>query len=567
MLIGRALPPNAQLALRGMRAARRIGKTVRRRWPWFAAAAALMALMAGAALDTATSSVPPSISEQARRSGVPAQLWAAYQHSSRLWCHPASGAVWMAAADGNPQGRDSGGGWHRADWRLVAAVGKIESGHAAGAEINAFGDVRPWIVGPALDGTNPQYEVVVDTDRGTWDLDSSGDRATGPMQILPETMVRLGVDANRDGAADPHNAWDAALTAARLLCLASPDVRQAILAYNRSEQYAADVAAEYLALVAEFDEDEAILLPEGLPLGHAAVAEGSPLGRAQPMMASVVARWAALSDFRPDVEPHCVEQRCAWAVDEAPEMVEAWEDALAGIGAGGPIVADGRVLFAGDTGRWARLPELADGAGLAWPLAVAPPPSAASPDIAGSVPEQSVAPLWWDYHLPAGDPAWSAAAPEVALPVVAGAVVASPTGGRAVPASEGCVGVADRDGWAWELCGIDPQGPVDGPVRAGQMVGLASGESVTVALLSPGGRPACPGTVFAHWAGGQFWPPQAIDGAYTPQDEPAELPAGFPPELAAAMANPVAASLAEDEQAGEAGQESEPNPMRECDHE
>lgn len=571
-LLGRALPPNAQLALHGIRAARRIGRTVRRRWPWFAAAAALLALMVGAALDTAASSVPASPSEQARRSGAPAQLWAAYQHTSRLWCHPESAAVWMAPPDGDPQGRDSGGGWRRADWRLVAAVGRIESAHAAGAEINAFGDVSPWIIGPALDGTNPQYEVVADTDRGAWDLDVSGDRAVGPMQILPETMARLGADANRDGMADPHNAWDSALTAARLLCLAGPDARQAILAYNRSEQYAADVTAEYLALVAEFDEDEAALLPEGLPLGQAAVPEGSPLEPAQPMMASVVARWAALSGFRADVEPHCVQGRCAWAVDEAPEIVEAWEDALAGIGAGGPVTADGKVLFAGDTWRWAQLPRLAADTGLGWPLAVDPPPSAASPDIAGAVPERTAAPQWWSHHLPAGDPAWTAAAPVVALPAATGAVVASPTVGSAVPASEGCVSVADDDGWAWELCGIDPQGLAYGPVRAGQMVGhAAGGEPVTVALLSPDGHPACPAAVFAHWADGQFWSPQEIDDAYAAPDETAEtdgLPAGFPPELAASIAGPAVAQT-EGEPPGGAVQEpeSEPNPIRECDHE
>ena len=553
-VVGRALPPNVQVALRGVRAVGHIGRVVRRRWPWFAAAAALLALMVGAALDTAGSGVVAGTAEQARRGGVPAQLWAAYQHSSRLWCHPASGAVWMAGADGDPQGRgEHGGGWHRVDWRLVAAVGKVESRHAAGADINAFGDVSPWIVGPALDGTNPQYEVVADTDAGAWDLDVSGDRAAGPMQILPSTMARLGADANRDGMADPHNAWDAALTAARLLCLAGPDARRAILAYNRSEQYAADVTAEYVALVEEFDGDEAALLPEGLPLGHAEAPEGSPLEGAQPMMAAVVARWAALSGFRADVEPHCVEGRCAWAVDEAPEIVAAWQDALAGIGSEGPVVADGKVLFAGDAQRWAQLPQLAAGAGLGWPLAVNPPPLAASPDIDGAAPEHAVAPRWWAYHLPAGDPAWSAPSPVLALPAVAGAAVASPADGSAAAVGQSCVSVADEDGWAWQLCGVEPRRQAGGPVRAGQMIGTAAGGEVAVALLAPDGQPACPAAVFAHWAGGKPWTPQAIDDAHAASDDEAAGAAG----------------------AGDAGQgggagresESEPNPIRECDHE
>ena len=134
--------------------------------------------------------------------------------------------------------------------------------------------MSPWVIGPALDGTNPQYAVIADTDEGVWDLDTSGDRAVGPMQILPATMARFGADANRDGMGDPHNVWDAALTAARYLCLAGPDAGAAIWAYNHSEEYAAAVMAEYVALVAEVGEDEALLLPDGLPLGHAAVPYG-----------------------------------------------------------------------------------------------------------------------------------------------------------------------------------------------------------------------------------------------------------------------------------------------------
>ncbi|MYB08769.1 MAG: lytic transglycosylase domain-containing protein [Acidimicrobiia bacterium] len=577
-LLGKALPPNAQLALRGARALRGVARFARRRWPWVAVAALFAVLMVGAALDTGTTAIPATAADQARRRGVPAQLWAAYQHTSRLWCHPASGAVWMAPADGDAGGRDAASGWNRADWRLVAAVGSVESHHAAGRDINALGDVSPWIVGPALDGSNSHYEVVADTDGGTWDLDVAADRAVGPMQILPATMARLGADANRDGMADPHNVWDAALTAARYLCLAGPDVREAIWAYNHSPDYVAAVAAEYLALAEEAGEDEAAPLPDGLPLGHAAVPEGSPLAQAPPMMAAVVARWAALSGFSADVEPHCVGHRCAWIVEEAPETVRAWEDALTGIGAQGPVAAEGKVLFAGDATRRAQLPELAAGAALSWPVAVAAPPQSASPDIDGAVLAAAAPPRWWAHHLPAGDPAWTAPTPAVALPAVKGALVGSPADGLAAFAGDGCASIADAHGWVWMLCGVDHRWQQGGPIRAGQMAGTAAGNEITVELFAPGGQRACPGAVFDHWAFGLHWTPKAIDDAHTAQQQPAEPPeppAGFPPELAAALIEPPANAGQTGAGQPVAGQGSgdgretvsESNPIRECGNE
>ena len=123
----------------------------------------------------------------------------------------------------------------------------------------------------------------------------------------------------------------------------------------------------------------------------------------------------------------------------------------------------------------------------------------------------------------------------LALPAVAGAVVASPADGNAAAMAQNCVSIADEDGWAWQLCGIEPRRQAGGPVRAGQMIGTAAGGEVAVALLAPDGRPACPGAVFAHWAGGKPWSPQAIDDAYAASDdgaaEPAGPPAGLPPEL------------------------------------
>ena len=248
------------------------------------------------------------------------------------------------------------------------------------------------------------------------------------------------------------------------------------------------------------------------------------------MMASVVARWAALNGVGGDVEPDCVQDRCAWVTDDAPEIIGAWEDALAGISERGPIVADGKILFAGDTARWSQLPELAAGSGLAWPVAVSPPPAAASPDIDGAVPATAAAPRWWPYHLAVGHPAWTASSPVVGLPAVKGAAVGSPADGRAAFGPAGCATIADAHGWVWVLCGIDTRGRQDGTIRAGQMAGTASGTEIAVELVAPDGHRACPAAVFDHWASGLYWTPEAIDDAHTARQEPADPPQK--PELA-----------------------------------
>nr|WP_249419864.1 hypothetical protein [Rhabdothermincola salaria] len=65
------------------------------------------------------------------------------------------------------------------------------------------------------------------------------------MQFIPGTWRTQGRDADGDGRADPHNVYDAALSAAGLLCGAAgsgldqaPVLRQAALAYNASGAYA-----------------------------------------------------------------------------------------------------------------------------------------------------------------------------------------------------------------------------------------------------------------------------------------------------------------------------------------
>jgi membrane-bound lytic murein transglycosylase B len=82
-----------------------------------------------------------------------------------------------------------------------------------------------------------------DTDAGVLDGDQVFDRAVGPLQFIPETWKRWGVDANGDRVADPQNIDDAALTAARYLCASGGDLttehgwQQALLTYNQSDIY------------------------------------------------------------------------------------------------------------------------------------------------------------------------------------------------------------------------------------------------------------------------------------------------------------------------------------------
>src|SRR6476646_8754151 len=69
------------------------------------------------------------------------------------------------------------------------------------------------------------------------------------MQFIPQTWAGYGADANGDGKADIFNINDAALGAARYLCANGGNLRtaagqeRAILAYNHSDQYLAQVLA------------------------------------------------------------------------------------------------------------------------------------------------------------------------------------------------------------------------------------------------------------------------------------------------------------------------------------
>lgn len=142
-------------------------------------------------------------------------------------------------------------------WTTLAGIGHVETRHGRyhGEAVDDDGVVRPPIIGVTLDGS-PGFADIPDTDGGALDGDAEHDRAVGPMQFIPESWNKYGRDADGNGHADPHQIDDAAVATARLLCESGGDMSQAenwqraVLAYNASQQYVADVrdaAAAYAA--------------------------------------------------------------------------------------------------------------------------------------------------------------------------------------------------------------------------------------------------------------------------------------------------------------------------------
>jgi membrane-bound lytic murein transglycosylase B len=125
-------------------------------------------------------------------------------------------------------------------WSLLASIGRIESNHARGGNVDASGRTSNPILGPVLNGNG--FAGIRDTDGGRWDGDTVWDRAVGPMQFIPSTWARWAADGNGDGITDPNNIYDATIGAGRYLCsgrdLADPGQRAAaVFSYNHSDSY------------------------------------------------------------------------------------------------------------------------------------------------------------------------------------------------------------------------------------------------------------------------------------------------------------------------------------------
>ncbi len=170
---------------------------------------------------------PAWIAKTAKRTGIPALAVKAYA------------GVAIDIAQQNP---GCGIGWN-----TLAGVGEVESRHGTifGGSITANGDAVPAIFGVSLDGESTAH--VPDSDGGAIDGDPNGDRAVGPMQLIPEAWRNWHTDGNADGIENPQNIDDATMAAAHYLCRAGGDLstesgwRTAVLAYNGSDQYLAEV--------------------------------------------------------------------------------------------------------------------------------------------------------------------------------------------------------------------------------------------------------------------------------------------------------------------------------------
>ena len=132
-------------------------------------------------------------------------------------------------------------------WPVLAGIGHVESGNGTygGDSVGAGGEEARPVIGVALDGTGGTQRIT-DTDGGTLDHDTTYDRAVGPMQVLPSAWRRYGVDGNGDGARDPQNLYDAAATAAVMLCRygsldTDAGLQTTFFHYNPSNAYVAEV--------------------------------------------------------------------------------------------------------------------------------------------------------------------------------------------------------------------------------------------------------------------------------------------------------------------------------------
>ena len=192
----------------------------------FATAAPVTAARVSAGPSLSALADPDWVAATAKATGIPPRALAAY-----------------AGVAISFQTRTCGIGWN-----TLAGIGEVESRHGTifGGSIAANGSAIPPIFGIPLRGG--AVANIPDSDQGVIDGDTTIDRAVGPMQFIPEAWRNWHVDGNADGVQDPQNIDDATLAAAGYLCRAGGNAldtengwRQAVLAYNGSNRYLADV--------------------------------------------------------------------------------------------------------------------------------------------------------------------------------------------------------------------------------------------------------------------------------------------------------------------------------------
>ncbi|MGH3875020.1 MAG: lytic transglycosylase domain-containing protein [Pseudonocardiaceae bacterium] len=192
--------------------------------------------------------VPGAVTRPAGPLGIPAVMIEAYQRAEQTM------------ADTQP-------GCHLS-YTLLAAIGRIESGHASDGRVDAAGNTLTPIRGQRLNGSQ-NVTTISDTDQGALDGDLAWDRAVGPMQFIPSTWRRY-------GAGNPDNIHDSTLAAGRYLCAGGTDLsdpaqqQAAVLRYNHSAPYAATVlrwAAAYQTGVVPTLSAPGILPPAGTGAG------------------------------------------------------------------------------------------------------------------------------------------------------------------------------------------------------------------------------------------------------------------------------------------------------------
>ena len=165
-----------------------------------------------------------------------------------------------------------------------APAGDAAPGDTATAGNETAGDATtPAPAAPAP--VVKRLALILDTDDGVLDGDTTYDRAVGPMQFIPSTWRLFDADGNGDEQTDPQNIYDAALAAARYLCASTPTMatpageQQAYFAYNHDLDYSNNVTQAgrgYRSLLTiEAPEIDALEIEGGSERYYLGILEGS----------------------------------------------------------------------------------------------------------------------------------------------------------------------------------------------------------------------------------------------------------------------------------------------------